>query len=210
MKTTILAITGASASGKTLLTATIFDELAQELGPDQISFISEDAYYHNQDHLEMSVREKTNYDHPEAFEHELLVQHLRDLKAGKAIEMPQYCYKTHTRLKETTTVQPAQVILIEGIMLLTNPELYKEFDIKVFMDTPPEICLVRRLERDIKQRARSFDSVIKQYLTTVRPMYQAFIAPSKQVADLIVTNGGKNRIAIDVLKAQIKQLLMNS
>ncbi|MDB2373512.1 uridine kinase [Psychrosphaera haliotis] len=209
MKTTILAITGASASGKTLLTATIFEELAQELGSDQISFISEDAYYRNQDHLEMSVREKTNYDHPEAFEHDLLIEHLRDLKLGKAVEMPQYCYKTHTRLKETTPVQPAQVILIEGIMLLTHPELYSEFDIKVFMDTPPEICLVRRLERDIKQRGRSFDSVIKQYLTTVRPMYQAFIAPSKQVADLIVTNGGKNRIAIDVLKAQIKQLLLN-
>lgn len=209
MNTTVIAITGASASGKTLLAETIFDELAQELGPDQISFLSEDAYYRKQDHLEMAVREKTNYDHPEAFEHELLKEHIRQLKSGQAIEMPKYCYKTHTRLSETTPVKPAQIILIEGIMLLTSPELYKEFDIKVFMDTPPDICLIRRLERDIQQRGRSFDSVITQYKTTVRPMYMAFIEPSKQVADLIVTNGGKNRIAIDVLKAQIKQLLID-
>jgi uridine kinase len=208
LKTTVIAITGASASGKTLLAATIFEELAEELGPDQISFISEDAYYRSQDHLEMADRVKTNYDHPDAFEHELLKEHIRQLKSGEAVNMPQYCYKTHTRLNETTEVKPARIILIEGIMLLTSPSLYQEFDIKVFMDTPLDICLIRRLERDIQQRGRSFDSVIEQYKTTVRPMYMAFIAPSKQVADLIVTNGGKNRIAIDVLKAQIKQLLL--
>lgn len=205
---TVIAISGASASGKSLFAETVFQELSDELGAHQLAILSEDAYYKRQDHLSFEQRITTNYDHPSAFEHSLLKTHIQALKQGQAVDMPQYCYKTHTRLPDVTPVQPAQVILVEGIMLLTDPELMNEFDIKVFMDTALDICLLRRLERDIHQRGRDFDSVTSQYMATVRPMYMAFIEPSKQHADLIVTGGGRNRIAINMLKAQIHQLLV--
>lgn len=207
LKTTILAITGASASGKSLFSSTIYKELESELGRGRIAIISEDSYYKCQDHLSMEERVLTNYDHPDAFEHQLLLEHLTQIRNGEALEIPKYCYKTHTRTKETTTIEPVQVLLIEGIMLLTNPKLVEEFDIKVFMDTPLDICLVRRIKRDMEERGRTFDSVVEQYIETVRPMYKAFIEPSKQQADLIVTRGGHNRTAIEVLKAKIRQLL---
>ncbi|WP_199611110.1 uridine kinase [Flocculibacter collagenilyticus] len=207
MKTTILAITGASASGKSLFSSTIYRELADELGKDRIAIISEDSYYKRQDHLLLEERIKTNYDHPDAFEHDLLSQHLQDLRGGKSVEVPQYCYKSHNRTEETNTVKPVQVLLVEGIMLLTNPQLVSQFDIKVFMDTPLDICLVRRIKRDMEERDRNFDSVVEQYIHTVRPMYKAFIEPSKQHADVIVTRGGQNRTAIEILKAKIRQLL---
>nr|WP_241242348.1 uridine kinase [Thalassotalea sp. G2M2-11] len=207
IKPTIIAITGASASGKTLFAQTIFDELLSELGASGITIIKEDAYYRAQDHLPIHEREKTNYDHPNAFEHELLSAHLTQLLDNQPVEMPVYCYQTHTRTQETTLIQPTPIILVEGILLFTDPVLRNCFDIKVYMDTPLDICLVRRIQRDTVERGRSLASITNQYLETVRPMYYQFIEPAKAWADLVITKGGKNRMAIEVLKAKIRQLI---
>lgn len=204
-ETKVIAIAGASGSGKSLFT----DEIKgyfKEVGAN-IRILREDHYYRNQDHLPMEERTKTNYDHPKAFEHELLLHHLESLKKGKDIECPLYCHKTHTRLKETHAVQPAQVIVVEGIMLLACQELLPLFDVKIFIDTPLDICLLRRIKRDIVERDRSLDSIGEQYQETVKPMYHQFIAPSRFIADVVITQGGKNQIALDVIKSHIKQIL---
>ncbi|SET30128.1 uridine kinase [Thalassotalea agarivorans] len=206
-KPTVIAIAGASASGKTLFAKTIYRELIDELGEEGIVIINEDAYYRDQSHLALAERENTNYDHPNAFEHELLSQHITALCNNEAVEVPQYCYKTHTRTDETTAISPKRIILVEGILLLNNPDLRDRFDIKIYMDTPLDICLLRRISRDVNERGRSVDSVTKQYLSTVRPMFYQFVEPSKQWADLVITRGGKNRIALDVVKANIHQIL---
>jgi len=206
MKPTIIAIAGPSASGKTLFAKTIHDELVNELGENGISILYEDAYYRDQSHLTMAEREQTNYDHPDAFEHQLLNKHLSSLVNNEAINSPVYCYKTHTRTKETREFSPTKIILVEGILLLSNIELRDRFDIKVYMDTPLDICLIRRIKRDLIERSRSVESVTNQYLETVRPMYYQFIEPSKSWADIVITRGGKNRMAIEVLKAKIRQL----
>jgi len=206
-KITIIAIAGASASGKSLFASTVYQELVAELGGERIAILSEDAYYRDQSHLSFEQRTLTNYDHPAAFEHELLAQHLQMLREGKTVSMPQYDYKQHTRIESSITVQPAKVILVEGILLLTDEHLRQQFDITVFMDTPLDICLLRRIKRDLEERGRSLSSVAAQYENSVRPAFFEFIAPSKQYADLVVTRGGKNQIAIDIIKAKIRQLL---
>jgi len=206
IKPTIIAIAGPSASGKTLFAKTIHDELIEELGESGISIIYEDAYYRDQSHLSMQEREQTNYDHPSAFEHELLSEHLTKLTENQTINSPVYCYKTHTRLNESKKFLPTKIILVEGILLLSNKELRECFDIKVYMDTPLDICLIRRIKRDLVERNRSIESVTNQYLATVRPMYYQFIEPSKAWADIVITRGGKNRMAIEVIKAKIRQL----
>jgi uridine kinase len=206
IKPTIIAIAGPSASGKTLFAKTIHDELIEELGENGISIIYEDAYYREQSHLSMQEREQTNYDHPNAFEHELLSKNLKKLTNNQVIHSPVYCYKTHTRLNETREFLPTKIILVEGILLLSNKELRECFDIKVYMDTPLDICLIRRIERDLVERSRSIESVTNQYLATVRPMYHQYIEPSKAWADIVITRGGKNRMAIEVIKAKIRQL----
>lgn len=203
----IIAIAGASGSGKSLFTENLLKEFAVEGRPVQI--LREDHYYRAQDHLPMAEREKNNYDHPRAFEHELLVEHLNSLKRGEAIDYPTYCYKTHTRLKQTELLESAPVIIIEGIMLLASPELEPLYDVKIFVDTPLDICLLRRIKRDIAERGRTLDSVATQYESTVKPMYHQFIAPSRFTADVIVTQGGENKIALDVIKSHIQQALRN-
>lgn len=203
--TKVIAISGGSGSGKSLFTDKI-KHYFMDAGAN-IQILREDHYYRNQDHLSMDERVLTNYDHPEAFEHELLVKHLQDLKAGKPIECPLYCHKTHTRLSATNTLVPAQVIVVEGIMLLACRELLPLFDVKVFIDTPLDICLLRRIKRDMVERDRSLDSISEQYQQTVKPMYHQFIAPSRFIADVVVTQGGKNQIALDVIKSHIKQIL---
>ncbi len=203
----IIAITGASASGKSLIARTIFEELRRDLGTDQIAVINEDAYYHDQSHMTMQERVKTNYDHPKSMDHRRLREDLLKLKSGETIEVPQYSYTEHTRTSETKTVTPKKVIILEGILLLTDPKLRELFDASVFMDTPLDICFLRRLQRDVEERHRTMESVISQYKKTVRPMFLQFIEPSKQYADIIVPRGGKNRIATDMLKARIQHLL---
>ncbi|MDO6427746.1 uridine kinase [Thalassotalea sp. 1_MG-2023] len=206
-KTTIIAISGASASGKSLFAQTIYQELFPELGKNGIAIIKEDAYYKNQDHIPLPQRIETNYDHPNAFEHTLLAEQLRMLQQGKDIECPVYCYKTHTRLTDTITIPASPIILVEGILLFADQNLRECFDLKIYMDTPLDICLLRRIKRDIEERDRDIDSITQQYEQTVRPMYHQFIAPSKSWADIIVNKGGKNRMAIEVIKAKIRQLI---
>ncbi|MBB1316890.1 uridine kinase [Shewanella sp. SR43-4] len=203
----IIGIAGASASGKSLIAKTIFEELCRDLGTNQIGVINEDAYYRDQSHLTMEDRVKTNYDHPKALDHQLLATHLTQLKRGEAVSIPCYSYTEHTRTSETLNMQPKKVIILEGILLLTDPKLRELMDASVFMDTPLDICFLRRLTRDVAERGRTMETVIAQYKRTVRPMFLQFIEPSKQYADIIVPRGGKNRIATDILKTRIQHLL---
>ncbi len=203
----IIGIAGASASGKSLIAHTIFEELVLELGEDQIGVITEDCYYKDQSHLVMEERVKTNYDHPNAFDHSLLAEHLSSLLQGAAVDIPRYSYTEHTRLAETVRFSPRRIIILEGILLLNEPRLRELMDVSIFMDTPLDICLIRRLVRDVQERGRTMESVLKQYQNTVRPMFLQFIEPSKQYADVIVPRGGRNRIAIDMLKARILHML---
>lgn len=201
----IIGISGASASGKSLLANTIVNEL----GSDQVVVISEDAYYKDHSNIPFEERAKINYDHPDSIDHELLYQHLLQLQQGRAIEVPIYNHSMHLREKQTRQIGQHVIIVLEGILLFFEQKLREIMDIRIFMDTALDICLIRRLKRDIKERDRSLDSVLKQYEETVRPMYLQFIDPSKRYADLIVPRGGGNRIAIDMIKAKMRELLKN-
>lgn len=201
--TIIIGISGASASGKSLLANTIVNEL----GSEQVVIISEDSYYKDHSNIPFEERAAINYDHPDAFDHELLQQHLVQLQEGKSIEVPIYNHSLHIREKETRRIGQHAIIVLEGILLFVEPVLRELMDIRIFMETSLDICLIRRLKRDIKERQRSLDSVLKQYEETVRPMYLQFIDPSKRYADLIVPRGGGNRIAIDMIKAKMRELL---
>lgn len=200
---TIVGISGASASGKSLIASTLYRELREQVGDHNIGVIPEDCYYKNQADVPMEERLKVNYDHPNSMDHSLLYEHLKSLKSGQAVEIPQYDYVAHTRKQKTITFKPKKVIIIEGILLLTDKRLRGEMDFSIFVDTPLDICLMRRIKRDVNERGRTLDSVIDQYNKTVRPMFLQFIEPSKQYADIIVPRGGKNRVAIDILKAKI-------
>lgn len=201
--TIIIGISGASASGKSLLANTIVNEL----GSDQVVVISEDAYYKDHSNLPFEERTKINYDHPDSIDHKLLQKHLLQLQQGKSIDVPIYNHAMHIREKETRPTGQHVIIVLEGILLFVEQSLRELMDIRIFMETALDICLIRRLKRDIKERGRSLDSVLKQYEETVRPMYLQFIEPSKRYADLIVPRGGGNRIAIDMIKAKMRELL---
>jgi len=207
LSTLVIAIAGASASGKTLFTRTVVEELAAEFSNDSLAVLEEDGYYRDQSHLPLKLREQTNYDHPRAFEHELLIDHLQKLKSGQSVDVPTYDYENHTRSDTVRTVSASKVIIVEGILLLADKSLCEHFDIKVFIDTPLDVCLLRRIQRDVAERGRSLQSVADQYEATVRPMYYEFIEPSKTQADIVVTGGGKNRVAINMLKQSIRSSL---
>lgn len=202
-KTIIIGISGASASGKSLLANTIVNEL----GSDQVVVISEDSYYKDHSDLPFEERAKINYDHPDAIDHELLYKHLLLLQEGHSVDIPIYNHALHVRDKQTRHIGQHAIIVLEGILLFVEPTLRDLMDIRIFMETALDICLIRRLKRDIKERGRSLDSILKQYEETVRPMYLQFIDPSKRYADLIVPRGGGNRIAIDMIKAKMRELL---
>ncbi len=199
----IIGISGASASGKSLLTNTIIEEM----GSDQVTFISEDSYYKHNPELSIEERAKINFDHPEAFDHDLLCEHLEILQKGGSIDCPIYNFSAHKREDKTKRIGKHTIIVLEGILLFTEKHLRDLMDIRIFMDTPLDICFIRRLKRDILERKRTLECVIDQYETTVRPMYLQFIEPSKRYADLIVPHGGANRIAIDLIKAKMKELI---
>ncbi|GDY25714.1 MULTISPECIES: uridine kinase [unclassified Agarivorans] len=203
----VIGISGASASGKSLFSQTIVNDIRNELGDDCIAVINEDSYYNDQSHITPEERKLTNYDHPKSMDHALLVNHLKQLKQGQAIQQPQYSYKVNNRMDETKTVEPTKIVVLEGILLFTDPAIREQLDISIFVDTPLDICLARRIQRDVKERGRTLDSVLSQYNTTVRPMFLQFVEPSKQYADVIVPRGGKNRIAIDIINAKIRHLL---
>lgn len=199
----IIGISGPSASGKSLLANT----LVSELGSDQVVVISEDSYYKDNGHLPFEEREQINYDHPESFDHALLCEHLRQLRMGQAVEIPIYSHSKHERLPETKTIGQHAIIVLEGILLFTDKTLRELMDIRIFMSTPLDVCLIRRLKRDVVERHRSFESVIHQYETTVRPMYLQFIEPSSRYADIIVPRGGENKIASEMIQAKMRELL---
>lgn len=202
-KVIFIGIAGASASGKSLLANTIVNEL----GTDQVVVISEDSYYKDHSDIPFEERAKINYDHPNSMDHELLFNHLKQLQEGETVNIPIYNHSTHTRDEQTRKIGRHAIIVIEGILLFVEPKLREIMDIRIFMETPMDICLLRRLKRDIKDRGRTIDSVIKQYEETVRPMYLQFIEPTKRHADLIVPRGGGNRIAIDMIQAKMRELL---
>lgn len=201
--TIIIGISGASASGKSLLANTI----VSELGSEQVAVISEDSYYKDLVSKPLEEREKVNFDHPDAFDHQLLLKHLKALQNGEYVDVPIYDFTKHERSKETRRVGQHTIIVLEGILLFVEAYLRNIMDIRIFMDTALDTCLLRRIRRDVMERDRSLKSVIDQYEETVRPMYLQFIEPSKRYADIIVPRGGENRIAIDMIKAKMRELL---
>ncbi len=198
----IIGIAGGTGSGKT----TISDAIQEEIR-DDLTIITQDSYYKTYTNLSFAEREKTNYDHPDTFDNELLVRHLKLLKNGSTIQMPVYDYTIHLRKKETVMQKPSKIVIIEGILIFENPELRKLMDIKIFVDTDSDIRILRRIVRDMKDRGRSLDSVIDQYRTTVRPMHLEFVEPSKRFADVIIPEGGSNKIGIDMIVGKIKNII---
>ncbi len=203
-KPVIIGIAGGSASGKTSIAHTLYNTFEKT---NSVVIIKEDDYYKNQDHLTMAQRVKTNYDHPFAFDHELLIKQLNDLISGKDIEKPTYDYVNHTRSHKTEIVTYSDVIILEGLFVLESKEIRDLLDIKVFVDTPSDVRFIRRLLRDVNERKRTLDSIVNQYLTTVRDMHEQFIEPSKKYADLIIPEGGHNYVAIDLLVTKISSII---
>ena len=195
MKTIIIGIAGGTGSGKTTLTARLRDHF----GEDEVSVINHDSYYKRHDELPYEERCKLNYDHPDSFDTALLVEHLQALRRCESVEVPVYNYAIHNRSDNTVTVHPAPVIIVEGILIFASPELCELMDLKVFVDTDADVRILRRIVRDVKARGRTLDSVVTQYLTTVKPMHEQFVEPSKRKADLIVPEGGRNEAALDML-----------
>jgi len=202
-KVIIIGIAGPSASGKSLLANTIVDEI----GSKKVLVISEDSYYSDRTDLTFDERAKINFDHPNSLDHDLLIQHLKELREHKDVEIPLYDHTEHLRKKETRKISEHKIIVLEGILLFTEPQLRDMMDIRIFMDTALDVCLTRRLTRDLLERGRSVESILQQYHDSVRPMYLQFIEPSKRYADIIVPRGGENRIAIDMIKAKMRELL---
>lgn len=199
----LVGIAGGTGSGKTTLANTLIDTLEEE----NTIFIPHDNYYKDRSHLPFSERKNVNYDHPDAFETDLLVSHLKKLQANKTINMPQYDYSTHTRKDKTIEIKPKPVIIIEGILVLADEKLRNLFDIKLFVDTDSDIRILRRLKRDINDRNRTFESVYDQYLTTVKPMHEAFVEPSKSHADIIIPEGGMNDVANNLLLTKLESYI---
>lgn len=198
----VIGIAGGTGSGKTTLIKRIKKEFS-----DEITILSHDFYYKENSHLPFEEREKLNYDHPNSFETALMVEHISQLKQGKAIERPVYDFVIHNRRPETVTVKPAKVMIVEGILIFENKELLDLFDIKVFIDTDADVRIIRRILRDVRERGRNLDSVINQYLTTVKLMHEEFVEPSKKNADIIIPEGGYNSVALQMLNDRIKALL---
>lgn len=205
---TIIGIAGASGAGKSHFANQLLARMRDQQRTDRdIAILHEDCYYRRRDDLTFEQRKEINYDHPDAIEHTLLADHLNRLRSGQAIEVPVYDYKVHNRTPELTSLQPPKILILEGILILHRVELRDLLDLKVFVDVPLDICLSRRLERDVQERDRRLDEVLEQYHQTVRPMYFEFIEPSKKHADLIVPQGGENVNALQVLQSHLDQLL---
>jgi uridine kinase len=202
-ETMVVGIAGGTGSGKTTLAGV----LLESVGRDQIAYLPHDAYYRDQKELSLEERAKVNYDHPDSLETELMIEHINQLKEGQAVEMPVYDFTTHSRKKETVHVASKPVILVEGILVFVEEELRQLFDVKIYVDTDADIRFIRRLRRDIEERGRTVNSVIDQYLRTVRPMHLEFVEKSKRYADIIVPEGGLNVVALDMVIARLQSLL---
>ncbi len=200
----VIGIGGGSGSGKT----TVALRVAEQFVNQKVVILNHDSYYRDRSELPFSEREKLNYDHPESFENELLARHLEQLRRGEQIARPIYNYETHKREQRPEAVGPANIVLLEGILVLAIPELRRLMDIRLYVDCDPDERLTRRLLRDIHERGRSVHSVLHQYQETVRPMHLQFVEPSKRYADLIIPRGGHNEVAIDLIVAKIRDILM--
>jgi uridine kinase len=199
----VIGIAGGSGSGKT----TVANEVLHRVGAHNIAFLPHDAYYKNNNHLTLEQRSQVNYDHPDSLETELLIHHILQLKELVAIDLPVYDFSTHSRTTNTILVSPQPIILVEGILIFGEPDLRKLFDVKIFVDTDSDIRFIRRLQRDISERGRTTESVIKQYMLTVRPMHMEFVEPSKRYADVIIPEGGFNAAALDMVVARLNALI---
>ena len=195
----VIGIAGGTGSGKTTITR----RLMQRFGGD-VSVIYHDNYYKAHHDMPYEERAKLNYDHPDAFDTDLLIKAVRDLKAGKSVTCPVYDYTVHDRSSETVTVRPARVVIVEGILIFENRELCDLMDIKVFVDTDADVRILRRIIRDVRDRGRSLESVVNQYLNTVKPMHEQFVAPSKRYADLIIPEGGHNQVAMRMVVSRVR------
>jgi len=199
----VIGIAGGSGSGKT----TVAQEILNRVGPDRIAFLQHDSYYKDLSGLPPVQRAEVNFDHPNSLETELLIEHIASLRDGKPVEVPIYDFSIHSRTGQTFTVAPHRVILVEGILIFTEASLRKLFDVKIFVDTDSDLRFIRRLQRDIAERGRTTEAVIKQYKTTVRPMHLEFVEPSKRYADVIIPEGGFNAAALDMVVARVDALL---
>lgn len=203
MKTTIIGIAGGTASGKTTIAKRLYE---QAILTGSVSLIKIDDYYYNKDRIPLSENGKRNYDHPDSYDSKLLIEQLMELKNNQAIDKPTYDFVTQARQLKTEHIEPTNIIIVEGIMAFAITKLRKMFDIKIFVDTPDDIRFIRRVKRDMEDRGRSLDSVVNQYLESVRPMHLAFVEPSKRFADIIIPEGGHNDVAFDILMSKINQL----
>lgn len=202
-KPILIGITGGTGSEKSTVSKEIFKVIEER----DIAIIEQDSYYKDQSHLSFEERVKTNYDHPFAFDNELLIKHLNDLIERKPIEKPIYDFEKHNRKKETIIVEPKDIVILEGILILFEKEIRDLLDIKIFVDTDSDVRVIRRIQRDIEDRGRTLDSVISQYMNTVRPAHLQFIEPTKRYADIIIPEGGYNKVAIDIIVAKINSIL---
>lgn len=199
----LIGVAGGSGSGKT----TVARELYRQFQDESVMMIEQDSYYKDQSHLSMEERVLTNYDHPFAFDNDLLLTHLHELLNGRSILKPMYDFKLHTRSDEQVLVEPKDVVILEGMLILEDPRIREMMDIKVFVDTDADVRIVRRIQRDMEERGRTLDSIVKQYLSIVRPMHLQFIEPTKRYADVIIPEGGFNLVAIDLLSTKIRDIL---
>ena len=197
----IIGIAGGTGSGKT----TVVHQIMNEMPQTEVGILSQDSYYKENNHLSYEERALVNFDHPRAIDFDLLVQHLKDLKSGKTIEQPVYSFITHNRTDDTIVTHPRKVMIVEGILIFTNPELRELFDVKIFVHADSDERLIRRLKRDIAERGRDMEEVLNRYQTTLKPMHQQFIEPTKAFADIIIPNDKYNTVAIDVVRAVINQ-----
>ena len=203
VKPLLIGVAGGSGSGKT----TVSNSILSQVGRDRIAYLQHDAYYRDRSHLPFEERARINYDHPDSLETELLIEQLKALREWQKVKVPQYDFAKHTRKTETRTVEPRAVILVEGILIFGDRALRDMFDIKIFVDTDSDLRFLRRLQRDRAERGRTTESVIEQYLETVRPMHLEFVEPSKRYADVIIPEGGFNQIAVDMVVARINAML---
>jgi len=199
----VIAIAGGSGSGKT----TVANVILEKVGAHRIAYLPHDAYYRDLSKLPPTQRAQINFDHPESLETELLIDHILTLKSWRPVELPVYDFTRHSRTDKTIRVNPQRVIIVEGILIFAEPRLRELFDVKIFVDTDADLRFIRRLERDIAERGRSMETVVKQYLTTVRPMHLEFVEPSKRYADIIIPEGGLNTVALDIVIARVESLL---